>query len=357
MSTNFFRPRKLDVFCLPGGGAQDHDLRVSSSGHLGLPRTPHPETPKCPQAFGTEKKAVCCGQDGNQWVTGSRLSAPRRRGAHGATGAVSAHPGPSGQAGLAPLPRTAGPATETPRTPPLRPVPRSGRAAHHPGAPLAPGVGHGPPLPAHPGGASSWFHLRPSYPHLPGRPRPASAPRRQGPLPPHDRLPHTSLSLSDLPSAVATLAAATSETLPDRYWPGAGPPPSLLPAPAAGLCPPSAEAGEGGVPALGSRPWQVKRFRGGVTAASSGEARGPRKEGGGQRSRRAAPGQLPPAQERPRPARAQTPVPAPRKPQTRCESGRPAARGEAPLSSAAVTPHTRRQHAPGAGAQRPAPTH
>lgn len=170
-----------------------------------------------------------------------------------------------------------------------------------------------------------------------------------------DHLPHTSLSLSDLPSAVATLAAATSETLPDRYWPGAGPPPPLLPAPAAGLCPPSAEARGG--PALGSRPWQVKRFRGGVTAASSGEAWGPRKEGGGQRSRRAAPGQLPPARERPRPARAQTPVPAPRKPQTRCESRRPAARGEAPLSSAAVTRHTRRQHAPGAGAQRPAPTH
>lgn len=169
-----------------------------------------------------------------------------------------------------------------------------------------------------------------------------------------DRLPHTSLSLSDLPSAVATLAAATSETLPDRYWPGAGPPPPLCPPPPpVCVCPLLKPGG----PALGSWPWQVKRFRGGVTAASSGEARGPRKEGGGQRSRRAAPGQLPPARERPRPARAQTPVPAPRKPQTRCESGRPAARGEAPLSSAAVTRHTRRQHAPGAGAQRPAPTH
>lgn len=79
----------------------------------------------------------------------------------------------------------------------------------------------------------------PTFPAALGPPQPPTA---RGLCLGPDRLPHTSLSLSDLPSAVATLAAATSETLPDRYWPGAGPPPPLLPAPAAGLCPPSAEA-------------------------------------------------------------------------------------------------------------------
>lgn len=186
-----------------GGGGQDHDFGVSSSGHLGLPRTPRPthRHRNALRAFGTEKKAVCCGQDDSQWVTGNRLSAPSRvpgGGAHtGSFGRPLLTQSPPARLGWHPSRRTAGPATETPRMALPGPTVRlSSSAAHHPGAPPRAWNGSWPSPTRPPREASSWFHIQPSYPHLPCSPSPASAPHPQGLLPPHGpSAPHQPLAV------------------------------------------------------------------------------------------------------------------------------------------------------------------
>lgn len=61
MSTDFCTHREPDVFCLPVVGKHNHNIRVSSSGHLGLHPDPTlipPATKMLSKLSGMEKQGV-----------------------------------------------------------------------------------------------------------------------------------------------------------------------------------------------------------------------------------------------------------------------------------------------------------
>lgn len=71
-STDFCTHREPDVFCLPAVGKHNHNIRVSSSGHLGLHPDPTLIPPSqqkcCPSSQEWRRKGCCEGKDSNQPV-------------------------------------------------------------------------------------------------------------------------------------------------------------------------------------------------------------------------------------------------------------------------------------------------
>lgn len=125
-STDFCTHREPDVFCLPAVGKHNHNIRVSSSGHLGLhpdptliPRPPPPPRPSQQNAVQALRNADARGAAKgktatNRWERSScPLSLPRQAGVPTSCGRPvttrghldsPVYPIHSGQSPLLPLP-------------------------------------------------------------------------------------------------------------------------------------------------------------------------------------------------------------------------------------------------------------